>query len=171
MCALAATAPLSALTVKPMSFVELVESSTAVVHGRVTDVHGQWTADRRGIDSVLTVDVIDYFKGGLGERVSVRVPGGQVGSIVNVVPGAAKFVAGDRVVLFLKVQGPAIPVVTGTTQGVYRVITDGRSGELAVLPPVVDNGSAGPIVRGDPSRRPIGMSRFADAVKSAEEAR
>ena len=46
--------------------------------------------------------------------------------MVNIIPGAPKFAEGDQVVLFLKVDGPSIPIVTGTTQGVYRVTTDPR---------------------------------------------
>jgi hypothetical protein len=170
-CVVAVCAPLSAITIRPLSFTELVDGSAAVVHGRVSSVHGQWTADRHGIDSLVSLDVIDYLKGGLGERVTVRVPGGQVGGMVNVIPGAPKFVEGDQVVLFLKVDGPAIPVVTGTTQGVYRVTTDPRSGGLVVVPPVVDAAGAGRVVRGDVNRRPLAMDVFSAAVKSAQVAR
>ena len=165
---LALGAPLAAMTVKPLSFVELVDGSAAVVHGRVSAVHGQWTADRHGIDSLVSVDAIDYLKGGLGERVTVRVPGGRVGGMVNIIPGAPTFAEGDRVVLFLKVDGPSIPVVTGTTQGVYRVTTDPRSGGLVVVPPLIDAVGAGRIIRGDPNRRPLAMDLFSAAVKNAQ---
>ena len=170
-CLVALSAPLSAITIKPLSFTELVDGSAAVVHGRVSAVRGQWTADRHGIDSLVSIDVIDYLKGGLGERVTVRVPGGQVGGVVNIIPGAPKFAEGDQLVLFLKVDGPSIPIVTGTTQGVYRVTTDPRSGGLMVVPPLVDAAGAGRIVRGDLSRRPLAMDAFSAAVKSAQVAR
>jgi len=171
LCVLAACAPLSAITVKPLSFAELVEGSGAVVHGRVSDVRGQWTADRHGIDSLVSIEVIDYLKGALGERVTVRVPGGRVGGMVNLIPGAPTFAEGDQVVLFLKVAGPAIPILTGTTQGVYRVTTDPRSGGLLVTPPLVDTAGEGPIVRGDLNRRPVAMAAFSAAVKSAQVGR
>jgi hypothetical protein len=169
---LAAAMPLSAITVVPLSFAELVERSTAVVHGRVSEVRGQWSPDRHSIDSVLSLDALDYFKGELGERVSVRVPGGQVGGFVNIIPGAPRFSEGDHVVLFLKVDGPSIPIVTGTTQGVFRVTADPGSGALLVVPPVMDStAAAGPMVRGDARRRPLAMPVFAAAVKSAQAAR
>ena len=170
-CVAALCAPLSAITVKPLSFSELVDGSAAVVHGRVSAVHGQWTADRHGIDSLVTIEAIDYLKGGLGERVTVRVPGGRVGGMVNLIPGAPTFAEGDQVVLFLKVDGPAIPVVTGTTQGVYRVTTDTRSGGLMVVPPLVDAAGGGAIVRGDLNRRPLSIDAFSAAVKGAQVAR
>jgi hypothetical protein len=170
-CVAALCAPLSAITVKPLSFTELVDGSAAVVHGRVSAVHGQWTADRHGIDSLVSIEAIDYLKGGLGERVTVRVPGGRVGGMVNLIPGAPTFAEGDLVVLFLKVDGPAIPVVTGTTQGVYRVITDPRSGGRMVVPPLLDAPGGGAIVRGDLKRRPLSMDAFSAAVKVAQVAR
>ena len=170
-CVLAAGGPLSAITVKPLSFAELVDGSIAVVHGRVSDVRGQWTADRHRIDSLVSVEVIAYLKGSLGDRLTVRVPGGQVGGMVNVIPGAPRFAEGDQIVLFLKVDGPSIPIVTGTTQGVFRVITDPRSGGLTVVPPLVDTAVAGRIVRGDLNRRPLALEAFRAAVQGAQVAR
>ena len=171
-CVVAVCAPLSAITVKPLSFAELVDGSAAVVHGRVSAVHGQWTADRHGIDSLVSIDVIDYLKGGLGERVTVRVPGGQVGGMVNVIPGAPTFAEGDQVVLFLKVDGPSIPVVTGTTQGVYRVTHRSsqrrpRGGAAARGRRPEPAASCAAIV----NRRPLAMDVFSAAVKSAQVAR
>ncbi|MCC7126208.1 MAG: hypothetical protein IT178_15275 [Acidobacteria bacterium] len=166
-----AGSPLAALTVKPMTFTELVTQSVAIVHGRVVDVRGQWTADRRAIDSVITVEAIAYLKGQLGDRVSVRVPGGEAGGYVNVIPGAPRFSTGDEVVLFLTGSGPSIPVVTGTTQGVFRVSRDARSGGVVVTPPVIETpASAQRLVRGEPTRRPLPLPAFAAAVQTAQEA-
>lgn len=172
---LAAVAPLSAVTVVPLSFSQLTGTSTAVVHARVVDVRGQWTADRRGIESLVTVDALGYLKGDLGARVLVRVPGGEAGGLVNIIPGMPRLATGDHVVLFLTGVAPGIPVVTGTTQGVFRVTTDPRSGGLMVIPPAVS--AAGPqgarLARGDVARRPMALSAFELVVKQhvAEAAR
>ena len=167
-CVLVCGLPVSALTVKPLSFPELVNESAAVVHGRVAEVRGQWTADRRGIESLVVVHAIDYLKGRWGGEVTVRVPGGQVGTFVNLIPGAPRLVAGNHVVLFLKADGPAVPVITGTSQGVYRVASD-ASGALMIVPPVVEAGGLAP--RGNPGRRPLPLPAFAEAVRRAEAAR
>lgn len=168
-CVILTGLPLSALTVKPLSFPELVSESAAVVHGRVAEVRGQWTADRRGIESLVVVRAIDYLKGRWGSEVTVRVPGGQVGTFVNLIPGAPKLIAGDEVVLFLKTDGPTVPVITGTSQGVYRVHAD-ASGGLTIVPPPVE-GATALLSRGDPGRRPLSLPAFADAVRRAEAAR
>jgi hypothetical protein len=170
-CVLATGVPLTAITVRPLSFAELVDRSTAVVHGRVSEVRGQWTADRHGIDSLVTIDVMHYLKGSLGDSVTVRVPGGQAGGRVNIIPGAPTFAQGDQVVLFLRSEGPSIPIVTGTSQGVYRVTTDARSGGLMVIPPLVETAVSGRIVRGDLNRRPLAMDAFIGAVRGVQVAR
>jgi hypothetical protein len=166
-----ATAPLAALTVKPLSFTELVDTSVAVLHGRVIDVRGQWTADRHGIESLVTVEAFAYLKGQLGPRVTVRVPGGRAAGFVNIIPGAPVFADGDHVVLFLTANGPTIPVVTGTTQGVFRVTTDPRDGGLMVVPPVIDTAGSAPVVRGDVLRRPLSLEAFRNAIAAVKEAR
>jgi hypothetical protein len=164
--------PLAAITIQPLSFEELVNDSAAVVYGHVTDVRGQWTADRQGIDSLVTVEALAYFKGALGEAVTVRVPGGRVGPIVHVLPGAPTLASGDRVVLFLKAIGPSIPIVTGTTQGVFRVASDPRTGAPVVVPPVIGSSTPpGRIVRGARSRQPLPLADFGAAVRVAGGAR
>ncbi|MGE0126193.1 MAG: hypothetical protein AB7U25_24965, partial [Vicinamibacterales bacterium] len=68
-----------ALTVLPATFDELVRESHAVVYGRVVEVTGQWSADRRTIDSVVTLAAFEDFKGTATESTTVRVPGGEAG--------------------------------------------------------------------------------------------
>lgn len=162
-------APTSAVTVVPLSFPQLVTAATAVVHGRVTEVRGQWTADRRGIESLVTIDALRYLKGDLGGRVTVRVPGGEAGGLINVIPGVPRLVQGDHVVIFLTTSGPSVPVVTGTTQGVFRVGVDPRSGGLIVQPPAALGAAPGVVRRGDLTRRPLTMAGFADAVRQAQQ--
>ena len=152
-----------ATTVIPLSFEQLVNESQAVVYGRVSDVRAQWTADRRFIESVVTVEVLRGMKGSARESIAFTVPGGQVGRYLNVIPGAPTFVAGDLAVFFLTAQGPRLPVTTGLTQGIYRVRRDASSGEMLVVPPAID--TAGRIARGDVKRKPVSLATFESSVK------
>jgi hypothetical protein len=155
----------------PLSFEQLVTASQAVVYGRVADVRPQWTADRRFIESVVTVEILRGIKGpatllkagGDGESVSFTVPGGQVGRYLNVIPGAPTFATGDVAVFFLTAQGARLPVTTGLTQGIYRVQRDASSGQMLVVPPVVE--TAGRIVRGDVRRKPVPLADFEATVR------
>jgi hypothetical protein len=150
-----------ATTLVPLSFEQLVNASQSVFYGRVSDVRAQWTADRRFIESVVTVEILRGMKGSASETIEFTVPGGQVGRYLNVIPGAPSFARGDLAVFFLTAQGPRLPVTTGLTQGIYRV-RPGASGEMMVLPPVVE---AGRIVRGDVRRKPVSLATFENSVR------
>ena len=160
----AVSIPVLATTVVPLTFEQLVNESSSIVYGRVTDVRSQWTLDRRFIESVVSVEILQGMKGAAREAVTFTVPGGQVGRYVNVIPGAPVFTAGDHAVFFLTAQGPRLPVTTGLTQGVYRVQRDGRSGEMLVFPPVID--ARGRIVRGDVKRKPVTLASFDNSVRA-----
>lgn len=157
-------ASVDATIVAPLSFEQLVSESSAVVYGRVSDVRSQWTADRRFIESVVSIDVIKGMKGGAGDTIEFTVPGGQVGRYLNVIPGAPMFSRGDLAVFFLTAHGPRLPVTTGLTQGVYRVQRDASSGAMVVMPPVVD--TVGPVVRGDVRRKPVSLAAFEGTVRA-----
>ena len=159
--------PAFATTVVPLSFEQLVNESSAVVFGRVADVRSQWTADRRFIESVVSIEVLKGMKGGAGETLAFTVPGGQVGRYLNVIPGAPVFTPGDLAVFFLTTRGPRLPVTTGLTQGIYRVRRDASSGALLVMPPIVD--TTGPIVRGDVRRKPLSLAAFEGTVRAVAQ--
>ena len=146
MC-LALPATAGAVTVAPLSFDELVNESTTVVYGRVSDVRGQWSDDRRRIDSFVTVEVF--------------------GRYMNLVPGAPTFAPGDRAVLFLTSRGPRLPITTGFTQGIYRVTADAR-GTAVVVPPAIDTADRR-IVRGDVMRKPVTLASFEAAVRAVKQ--
>ena len=110
-----------AVTVVPLTFEQLVNQSAAVVFGRVVDVRGDFTDDRRAIQSVVTVEVLRAIKGGSGETLSFTVPGGQAGRYRNLIPGAPVFAPGDLAVFFVSSRGARLPVTTGFTQGIFRV--------------------------------------------------
>jgi hypothetical protein len=168
--ALVALAPLDAVTLSPMTFEQLVDEATAVVYARVADVRGRWTADRRGIESVVTLDALRYLKGNLGDDVALRVPGGEAGGMVQVMPGAPVLREGDLVVAFLGSRGPSLPTLVGFTQGLFRVVIDARSGSAHVTPPPLKASAAGRILRGSAERRTLTIDAFASEVRSVLEA-
>jgi len=95
------------------------------VHGRVVDIRPQIAGDRRTIETVVTLAVLDAIKGQPGATVYFRVPGGQIGRYRRFMVGAPEFASGDEVVLFLKGRPPVVPFPFGLNQGVYRVVRDG----------------------------------------------
>ena len=160
-------ASLSAMVVVPAEFSQMVTASELVVHGRVVGIRAQLVGDRRTIETVITVSVLDAIKGQPGETVYFRVPGGQVGRYRRSMMGAPTFASGDEVVLFLKGRPPGVPFPFGLSQGVYRVMRGG-DGRSLVTPPIVSE-AAGRVVRGDMSRRPVELSAFTRNVRAIAE--
>lgn len=122
----------SAVTVVPLTFEQLVNQSAAVVLGRVVDVRGDFTDDRRAIQSVVTVEVLRGIKGPSGGTLAFTVPGGQAGRYLNVIPGAPVFARGDLAVFFISSRGARLPVTTGFTQGIFRV-QRGAANQMVVM--------------------------------------
>lgn len=155
--------PVAAVTVAPLSFDQLVKRSAVVVVARVLDVRGEFIAEGRAIESVVTVSVLKGLKGGAAETLQFTVPGGRAGRYLNLIPGSPTFTAGDVAVIFLTSRGARLPVTTGLTQGVYRV--QRGSGELMVMPPLIDHGDK-PIARGDVQRKPVSLNTFEASVRA-----
>ena len=169
---LIAPGPSTALTVLPATFEELVRESTAVVYGTVISVRGAWTVDRRTIESVVTLNAVEHFKGTDTDVTTFSVPGGEASGRILIIPGAPTFRPGDSVVVFLRGQAPSMPSPVGLSLGVYRVAPSPRDGALMVLPtPVHAVETAAAVTRGSASRAPRTLSRFAADVRAVSAIR
>jgi hypothetical protein len=161
----------SAVTVVPMSFKQIVDEAAIVVYGRVAEVHGEWTMDRQGIESVVRLDALQVIKGRAGERVAFKVPGGEAGGRIHLLPGAPTFHEGDLVLVFLGGGGAAYPTLVGFTQGVFRVAAHATTGTPMVLAPPAEAAQRAPgrIERGDPRRPPMSLAAFGAEVRAVME--
>jgi hypothetical protein len=159
---------LRATVIVPIEFRELVTIAPVIVHGRVVDVRSDWVDGRRSVETFVTVEAEEYLKGDLGERLTIKVPGGQLGRYRTVFIGAPEFQDGDEVVLFLTGSAPSYPYIIGLSQGAFRVVTDARSGRRMVTTPIV-MGKGGedpePVVRGAVSRKPLAIEAFRNVVR------
>jgi len=165
LCALCVCLPAvaGATVLIPIEFRELVAVSTVIVHGRVTEAHGEWTDGRRSVETLVTISASEYLKGNLGGSFTIHVPGGQLGRYRTVLIGAPEFRAGDEVFLFLR-DGR----IVGLSQGAFRVVADARTGLPIVVSPVVMSVSldaSEAVVRGDARRKPVAFDAFRDIVR------
>jgi hypothetical protein len=162
------TVGLNATVIVPIEFREMVTSAPVIVHGRVTDVRSALVDGRRSVDTFVTVDASEYLKGNLGDHVTFRVPGGEVGRYRTVFVGAPEFRTGDEVVLFLKTARGTVPIIVGFNQGAFRVVADPASGRRMVTAPILMSRGGTepePVVRGAITRRPLAVDAFRDVVR------
>ncbi|OFW01568.1 MAG: hypothetical protein A3I61_05975 [Acidobacteria bacterium RIFCSPLOWO2_02_FULL_68_18] len=160
----------SATVLLPADFQTVVAGSGTIVHGRVIDVRSALVGPRRAIETFVTVEVLDAWKGSPGSSVTFRVPNGQVGRYRRVLVGAPEFAGGDEVVVFLRGQAPAIPALFGLSQGVYRVSRGARARPVVAPPPVMARGDgAERVARGESARQPLPLEAFAREVEAVLE--
>ena len=88
-----------------------------------------------------------------------------MGRFRSVTIGAPEFAVGQRVIVFLGAHEPGIPYVLGLSQGVFRVMLDGRSWLVTPPPVLPTTGRTVPVVRGDPTRKPTPLADFERRVR------
>jgi hypothetical protein len=165
---LVAAFPATGTTLLPADFAELVRGARAIAHGVVINTESTWVPGRRRIETLVTVAVRDYYKGDLGARIAVHVPGGRVGRYRSVLVGAPTLDRGEEVVLFLSARDLSTPYLLGLGQGVFRVSRSRESGDglVAPLPVFSQSLTAQRVVRGDPSRRALSLRDFSRLIAS-----
>jgi hypothetical protein len=144
--ALLACAPALATTALFADLPELAARAELVIRGKVMSSESRWTDDGRRIVTDVQVEVAEVLKGAPRARLTVRQPGGQVGTLGQRVDGVAAFTVGEEVVLFLERRPDDSFHLAGMAQGKLRVerTTDGRAayavpesvGEMFLLDPL-----------------------------------
>ena len=106
---------------------KLLELAPAVVVGDVAGVHAEAVPGRKAVRSRARVNVLEYVKAPAGASAAIDVitPGGALAGVETRVPGAARFVAGERVLVFLAPSGEDAWRVVGMSRGKYHVDTSG----------------------------------------------
>jgi hypothetical protein len=136
-----AALPAAASTFLHMSRAELVAAADAVVVGRVASVESFWTDSGRLIVTEATVTVERTVVGQAPAQLVIRTAGGTVDKYSVEAHGFPEFVAGQRLLVFLRAaaSGEARWEVVGYRQGQYRILRDAAGRDLAV--PAVEEGA------------------------------
>jgi hypothetical protein len=103
---------------------DLATASDVVLHARVASLQASEVAGR--ISTEVELAPLSWWKGAaVAASVRVRVPGGAVGNVAQVVHGAPSFAEGEEVVVFLRA-GPSGFEVSRWALGKFTV-RDGRA--------------------------------------------
>ena len=110
-------------------FADLVDEADRIVVGRVLSTAGQWDASGRFIRTDVSMAVEENLIGGGPAEFVLRTPGGRIGDEGQLAHGAATFVEGTQVLVFLTTWEDGTPKVLGYAQGKADVFydVDGRA--------------------------------------------
>jgi len=117
---------------------EMTAQSQTILMGRCVQVSSAWNADHSDIVTNSVFEVSQYYKGGLGKRVTITELGGQVGGWNSEYTGFPRFQVGEEALLFVWTGPDGAHQVIGLTQGKFRVQRSGAGGgvQLSQTPSV-----------------------------------
>jgi hypothetical protein len=116
----------AASSVVPMTVETLADHAGQVVVGRIAAIRSYWAEDPRRIESEVTLEQVEYLKGGLPANRSTltfTVPGGAIDGFEMRLGCAPAFAIGEKWLLFLLPTYKTFPVV-GISSGALRVVAD-----------------------------------------------
>jgi hypothetical protein len=155
----AAFVRVTATTVIPPTFEQLVQQAELIFQGTVTDVKSVWEGEgaQRHIDTYVTFQVSDNVKGNAGSSYTIRMLGGTVGDQTMLVSDTPKFKVGDREVLFVEHNFDQFVPLVGIDHGHFQVQHDEQTGRDILV-----NGE------GEPVKDLAKLGREQESVSAAE---
>ncbi|MFL6516326.1 MAG: hypothetical protein ACJ8M1_15000 [Chthoniobacterales bacterium] len=122
---------LSATTVIPPSFDQLVNQAEQIFRGTVTKVTSDWIGEgaERHIVSFITFKVKDSIKGSPGDSYTIRTFGGTVDGETMAIADGPVFHVGDEDFLFVENNGTQVVPLVGIMYGRFHVRKDNTGQE------------------------------------------
>jgi hypothetical protein len=119
-------ARLSATTVMPLPFDDLVAGADFVVHAVVKSVSSEWQENQghRNIITKITLEVRTTVAGTAPATLVLVQLGGQVGQDRLEVSGSPQFAVGDEDILFVQGNGRQLSPLVGMMYGRFPVVHD-----------------------------------------------
>ena len=129
------TGLVSATSVAPPNFDELVAEADVVFDGVVTAVTASLVGvgEARHIESAVTFTVLDALKGQAATPFVLKTAGGAIGNLRMEITGAPKFAVGERMILFVEKNGAQFIPLVGVMHGQFRIKRDSATSREIVL--------------------------------------
>ena len=124
------SASASAATLIHLTFDEMTAQSSAILLGHCVSVSSAWNAAHSDIVTQNVFEVSEYYKGNLGQHVTLTELGGQVDNWVSDYTGVPRFKVGEEAVLFLWTDPQGQHQVIGLTQGKFQVVRNTATGQI-----------------------------------------
>jgi hypothetical protein len=125
----------SATTVIPPTFEQLVQQAEVIFQGTVTSTQSVWAGEgaQRHIETYVTFQVEDNVKGQAGSSYTIQMLGGTVGDQTFEITDTPKFKVGDREILFVEHNHDQFVPLVGITHGRFQVQRDNQTGREVLL--------------------------------------
>src|SRR3984893_10582299 len=125
----------TATTVIPPTFDQLVKQAELIFQGTVTDARSVWEGEggQRHIETYVTFNVEDSVKGQAGTSYTIRMLGVTVGDETMEVTDTPKFEVGDREILFVEHNNEQFVPLVGINHGRFHVQRDEQTGRDVVF--------------------------------------
>jgi hypothetical protein len=125
----------TATSVIPPTFEELVQQAELIFQGTVTDVRSVWEGEgaQRHIDTYVTFQIDEKVKGEATSSYTIRMLGGTVGDETMEVTDSPKFKVGDREILFVEHNNEQFIPLVGIDHGHFRVEREEQTGRDIVM--------------------------------------
>ncbi len=109
-------------TLERLTFDDMVAKSTTIVRGRI----GTTSVRQHGstLYTHYAVQVLEQWKGLPAANLDVVLPGGTLGRLQQVAPGAPSYQSGQELVLFLWTSPSGLTHVIGLSQGAFLLQKD-----------------------------------------------
>ena len=126
---------ITASTVIPPTFEQLVQQAEFIFQGTVTNSQSVWEGEgaQRHIETYVTFNVEDNVKGSAGTSYTIKMLGGTVGDETMEVTDTPKFNVGDRDILFVEHNNEQFVPLVGINYGRFRVQRDDQTGRDIVV--------------------------------------
>jgi len=122
LCLAAWLVPAAAATLEQLAFEELAQKSTSIVRAKVVDSQASFRGPE--IFTRWKLTVTQQFKGPATDE--VMAPGGSARGFRQSVPGSPQLTVGKEYILFLWTSKSGATYLTGWSQGVFELSTDGN---------------------------------------------
>ena len=123
---LAICLPVQATTLQRLGLDDMIQKSTAIVRGTVQQTYS--AVHNSVIYTHYQVSVSEVWKGLVGSKVDIAVPGGVVKGMRETYSGAPTFANGHEYVLYLWTSKSGLTQVIGLSQGLFDILPN-SSGE------------------------------------------
>lgn len=125
----------TATTVIPPTFEQLVGQAELIFQGTVTDARSVWEGEggQRHIETYVTFQIEDNLKGDAGSSYTIRMLGGTVGDETMEVTDTPHFQVGDRDILFVEHNYDQFVPLVGIQHGRMHLQHDEATGHDIVV--------------------------------------